>query len=116
MLGPVPDTAIVSIKVHQEPCAPEENCEEDIGDTEPTDADPAIEADAEPIEVDAEPIEADAEPIETDAEQPEPIETDAEENEKEQVAPPLELDWYLGVSENLKVSQTLGVSQICLTL
>lgn len=106
MLGPVPDTAIVSIKVHQEPCAPEENCEEDIGDTEPTDADPAIEADAEPIEVDAEPIEADAEPIETDA----------EENEKEPVAPPLELDWYLGVSENLKVSQTLGVSQICLTL
>jgi hypothetical protein len=96
--------------VHQELCVPEENCEEDTGDTEPTDAEPAIEADAEPIGADAEPIETDAEPIETnaepmetDAERPEPIETDAEENEKEPAAPPLELDWYLGVSENLKV-------------
>ncbi|KAF8651906.1 hypothetical protein AX14_008445 [Amanita brunnescens Koide BX004] len=62
-------TAIISIKVHQELCGPEENnCEEGTG--------------AEP---------ADAGPLEMDT-----------EVEKETVeVPPLE--WYLGVSEDLKV-------------
>ena len=94
---------IVSIKVHQKRCAPEESCEDGTEDTEPT-ADEPIEADAEPTETDAEQIETNAEQIEADGEEP-AIE--------EPPAPPLE--WYLGVSENLKVSQRLGVSRICLT-
>lgn len=55
-------------------------------------------------------METDAEPIEMDAG---PIEKDAEEHEKkmteESPAPPLE--WYLGVSETLKVSQRLGSAE-----
>ena len=72
---PDSDNAIVSIKVHQELCAPKESCEEGTRDTEPTNE----------------------ELIKTDS---------TEVDEKEMVAveePPLE--WLLGVSEDLKVSE-----------
>lgn len=112
--GCVPDIAIVSIKVHQEPCAPEEpensNCEAGTGDTEPTD-DEQMETEAEPIETDAVPIDTGAVPTEADV----PIETGAEpiaidaEEYGEMIEgpqePPPPLEWYLGISENLKVIQ-----------
>jgi hypothetical protein len=78
MLTRVPDGSIVSIKVYQDPCVPaEESCEEGVDDTEPTVDDVPMETDTEVNDV------------------------NMVEEEEEPAKPPL--DWYLGVSEDLKV-------------
>ena len=75
---------IVSIKVYQDPCVPaEESCEEEegVGDTELT---------------------VDDVPMETDTKSNTEV-NDAIMVEEEEGPPKPPLDWYLGVSEDLKV-------------
>lgn len=79
ILTRVPDELIVSIKVYQDPCPPvEESCEEGAGNS------------AEPIVDDA--------AMEMDTEV-----NDADKPEKEEEPAKPALDWYLGVSQDLKV-------------